>query len=261
MFLCIYASGYPSLEFVFDNYKLNASIAVPGVQSGYYGFEMSSSNPIRYFVTHLGQRRIFVFDENWNYVSNKSISSSIYYITQGGNYYYITASSTFLKTDLQFNILITYNSYGGYCGLYYNSTGDSIFVAPASLKVIHVFNFNLALTDTIAIAPYNPWSINAYNDQLYVGTSNGTILVIVNKQIIKQFDGCNGQNINLNSILFDQFDNIAAACSIVSPLYLLKTNGTYLNKNILTVDYPYYIGFDSKSRLVVVTTSVIFVYN
>jgi hypothetical protein len=134
-------------------------------------------------------------------------------------------------------------------------------VAPAYLDVIHVFNFNLALTDTISIPSYNPWSINAYNDQLYVGTTNGTILVIVNKQIIKQFNGCNGQNSNLNSILFDQFDNIGAACYITSPLYLLKTNGTYLNKNILTVDYPFYIGFDSKSRLVVVTSKVIFVYN
>ncbi len=117
------------------------------------------------------------------------------------------------------------------------------------------------MTYTIATSPYNPWSINAYNDQLYVGTSNGIIFVIVNKQIINQFNGCNGGGASLYSILFDQFDNIAAACSILSPLYLLKTNGTYLNKNIVTVDFPYYIGFDSKSRLVVVTSKVISVYN
>jgi hypothetical protein len=142
MFLCFYASGYPSLEFVFDNYKLNLSKTVPGVSSGLYGFEMSSSNPIRYYVTD-ASGQIFIFDEDWNYVSNKSISSSIYYITRGGNYYYITTSSTFLKTDLQFNILITYNLNGGCRGLYYNSTGDSIFVASASLLVIFLFNFNL----------------------------------------------------------------------------------------------------------------------
>jgi hypothetical protein len=100
--------------------------------------------------------------------------------------------------------LITYNLRNGYLGLYYNSSIDSILVAPAYLDVIHVFNFNLALTDTISIPSYNPWSINAYNDQLYVGTTNGTILVIVNKQIIIQFNGCNGQSVSLFSILFDR---------------------------------------------------------
>jgi hypothetical protein len=35
----------------------------------------------------------------------------------------------------------------------------------------------------------------------------------------------------LYSILIGQFDNIAAACYITSPLYSLKTVGTYLNKN------------------------------
>jgi hypothetical protein len=239
---------------------LNASIIVPGVSSGHYGYEMSSSMPLRYYVTDLSSK-IFIFDEDWNYVSFKLIQNNVYNIIRGVNYYYITVSTAFLKTDQQLNILITYNLFRGYLGLYYNSTIDSILVAPASLHVIHVFNFNLALTDTISIPSYNPWSINAYNDQLYVGTTNGTILVIVNKQIIKQFNGCNGQSVSLFSILFDQFDKIATACEIISPLYLLKTNGTYLNKNILTVDYPFYIGFDSKSRLVVVTSKVIFVYN
>jgi hypothetical protein len=155
---------------------------------------------------------------------------------------------------------MTVSSYW-FCGLYFNSTIDSIYVGYNLYTSIYVFNFNLVYTDTFGTGLYFPISINGYNNQLYVGTSNGTILVIVNRQIIKQFNGCNGQNSNLNSILFDQFDNIGAACYITSPLYLLKTNGTYLNKNILTVDYPFYIGFDSKSRLVVVTSKVIFVYN
>ncbi len=268
MFLCIYASGYPSLEFVFDNYKLNASITYTGSLAGYTGFAISSSNPIRYYVTNFYQKQILVYDEDWNYVYLNSINNNVYYIIRGGYFFYITgmtatfSGSIILKTDQQLNILITYVcSNCGYQGIYYNSTFDSIYVAAASMQVIHVFNFNLALTDTIATVPYNPWAINVYNNQLYVGTSNGTILVIENKQIIKQFNGCNGQSTTLKFILFDQFDNIAAACVIFSPLYLLKTTGNYLNKNIPTVNYANYIGFDSKSRLVVLTNNLILVYN
>jgi hypothetical protein len=148
-----------------------------------------------------------------------------------------------------------------FCGLYFNSTIDSIYVGYNLYTGIYVFNFNLVYTDTFGTGLYFPISINGYNNQLYVGTSNGTILVIVNRQIIKQFNGCNGQNINLNSILFDQFDNIGAACYITSPLYLFKTNGTYLNKNIPTLYYSSHIGFDSKLRLVAVTNNLILFYN
>lgn len=85
-------------------------------------------------------------------------------------------------------------------------------------------------------------------------------LVIVNKQIIKQFNACNGLSTFLLYISFDQFDNMATACDS-RQVYLYKTNGTYLNKNIPTLSWPGYIGFDSKSRLVVVGSSRISIYN
>lgn len=55
-----------------------------------------------------------------------------------------------------------------YYGLYHDSTNDFIYVAAAAsaLQAIHVFNLNLALTDTISVTPYNPFSINKYNNQL-----------------------------------------------------------------------------------------------
>ncbi len=238
-------------------------MTVTGVSSGYVGFGMSSLNPIQYYATHYHQDKIFVFDEDWNYVSNKSSFPEVYYMIPVGNYFYITGNDNIWKTDQQLNVSIRYNSTGSsplYRGLYYNSTNDLIYVASSNLRVIHVFNFNLTLNDSISITPYQPWSINENNNELYVGTTNGTMLVIVNKQIMKQFNGCNGQSVFLFSILFDDFNNMATSCANYQ-FYLYNTSGSYLNKSIPTDSNPMYIGLDSKSRLVVVKWAQISLYN
>jgi hypothetical protein len=60
-------------------------VTVTGVSYGYFGFGMSSSNPIKYYVTHFYEGKIFVFDENWNYVSNKSSFPDVTYMIPVGN--------------------------------------------------------------------------------------------------------------------------------------------------------------------------------
>jgi hypothetical protein len=238
-------------------------VTVTGVSSGYMGFGMSSSNPIQYYVTHYPQGKIFVFDEDWNYVSNKSSFLNVNYMIPVCNYFCITGRYKIWKTDKQLNVLFQYNSNDSsphYVGLYHNSTNDLIYVAAYNLQMIHVFNLNLTLNDSISITPYSPWSINEHNNELYVGTNNGTILVIVNKQIIKQFNGCNEQSALLFSSLFDDLNNMATLCAN-NQLYLYNTSGSYLNKSIPTVAYSNYIGLDSKSRLVVVTWIQITLYN
>jgi hypothetical protein len=235
-------------------------VTVTGVSSGYVGFGMSSLNPIQYYVTHYHQDKIFVFDEDWNYVSNKSSFPEVYYMIPGGNYSYITGDDNIWKTDQQFKVLIGKGSITDYRGLYHNSKNDLIYVAPFTLQVIHVFNLNLTLNDTISITSHLPWSINEHNNELYVGTTDGMMLVIVNKQIIKQFNGCNQQSVKLYSILFDDFNNMATSCANYQ-LYLYNTSGSCLNKSIPTDSNPMYIGLDSKSRLVVVKWAQISLYN
>ncbi len=238
-------------------------MTVTGVSSGYYGFGMSSLNPIQYYVTNRATKTIFVFDENWNYVLNKSSFLSVVYMIPEGNYFYITGDLNIWKTDHQLNVLLQYNSTESspsYRGLYYSSTNDLIYVAPYSLQMIHVFNLNLTLNDTISITPYKPHSINEHNNELYVGTANGTILVIVNKQIINQFNGCNQQIVIIFSIIFDDNNNMATSCAN-NQLHLYNTSGNYLNKSIPAVSSVRYIGLDSKSRLVVLTNTHISLYN
>jgi hypothetical protein len=265
------------LQYVFDNYKLNRSITVNGAPPRYYGFGMSTSNPIRYFVTHNQENKIYAFDEEWNYVSENIFTRPLFMISVG-NSFYITGDHNIWKTNQQLNLLIEYTeSSHNYNGLYYNSTNDLIYVTVPDLYEIHVFNLNLTFNHNISTPydydyGYKPWSINGYNNKVYVGTYSGTILEIVNNQTTNQFFGCNDQLPQVDSIpiLFDQFDNLATACiylqvsnnySQVSNLYLYNKNGSYLNKNISLNERCLFIGFDSISRLVVVLNSQITIYN
>ncbi len=160
---------------------MNRSITVNGDSDGYTGFSMSSSNPIRYYVTHYDQGKIFIFDDEWNYISEKASFTNAAFIISVGNNFYITGDSNIWKIDEQLNKLIQYDSYPSYLGIYYSSSDNLIYVAPQNWQVIHIFDLDLRLIDSILTAPYNPWSINGYNNQLYVGTAYyGMILVIVN---------------------------------------------------------------------------------
>ncbi len=185
----------------------------------------------------------------------------MFYILPAENYLYITGSDNIWKTDQQLNILIPFDySNADFSGLYYNSTNSLIYVASHNLGDIYVFNLDLALTDMISTSNSYPWSINGYNNQLFVGTDSGTILVIVNNLIIQQFNGCNEENTHLISMIFDEYDNMATGCNN-NYLYLYSKNGSFLNKNIPTVSDQAYLGFDLKSRLVVVTRTEISLYN
>jgi hypothetical protein len=73
-----------------------------------------------------------------------------------------------------------------------------IYGAAKSKSIIHVSDLNLVLNDTITTPSYTPISINGYNNQMYVGTDQGIILIIANKAIINTFNGCNGNSANAN---------------------------------------------------------------
>ncbi len=240
---------------------MKRSISITGVSTGNQGFGMKTSNPIQFYITNYVESKIFIFDEDWNYASNKPFKK-VNYMISIENFFWITGDVNIWKTDEELNILIQYNSTGynfGYSGLYFNSKSNLIYVVSYSLNLIKEFNLNVTVNNISIETPYYPWSINGYNNQLYVSTESGMIFVIVDKQIMRNFNGCNGKNFQIYSLLFDEYDNMATACDNFQ-LYLYNRNGDYLNKTIQTVDYPCFIGFDFKSRLVVVGDNQISLY-
>jgi hypothetical protein len=215
-----------------------------------------------YYVSDFWLSKIFILNESWSYVSSKVFSNPVYFTTIGSSFYAAGAQNIW-KLDQNLNILTKHTEFGPfprYKGIYYNSANNWIYVAPSDLNVIHVLDFNLRFHHTFSISAYQPWSIAEYNKQMYVGTSNGTILIIEKEVIIRTFNGCNGNAVALSYILFDQCGLMATSCHN-NQLYLYYPNGTYLGKNFITPVGPFYIGYDSNGRFVQISSTQINIYN
>jgi len=218
------------------------------------GFAMFTPSNSYYYVSDMGLNKIFILNESWSYVSSKTFSLPAY-LTTIGNSIYAIGTANIWKLDQNLNILIQYNAtkYNGtnpnYRGIYINSANNLIYTAPYAFKVIHVFNLNFSFSHNISTSTYNPYSIAGYNNQLYVGTLNGFILVIENEIFVRAFRGCNGNSTTLSSIIFDNCGLMATSCD-TEQLYLYYPNGTYIGKSFNTPANPRYIGYDSRGQFV-----------
>ena len=225
------------------------------------GFEIMNS--LFYVIDHTGWK-VCILDDNWSFHSFKTFTYPVYMITVE-NSLYMTGDKNIWKLDKNLNILIEYNATGTsplYRGLYFNSTNGFLYVAPAALTEIHVFYLNLTFNHSFSTSPYKPWSIEGYNNKLYIGTTNGTVLVVQNEGIVNQFNGCGGYSVELNSILFDECGYMATSCdSPLNKLYLHFANGTFTAKTMSTPEGPRYIGFDSKGHFIQISGQNITIYN
>jgi hypothetical protein len=231
-----------------------------------FGFSMFTPSNSYYYVSDWGLNQIFILNESLSYVSNKDFYYPAYLTTIGSSLY-ATGQTNIWKLDLNLNILIQYNATVTYPnprnrGIYFNSSNNFIYVAVSFYNEIHVFDLNLSLNHNISTSTFQPWSIAEYNNQLYVGTTNGTILVIVNEVILHTFNGCNGNSAVLSSVLFDQCGYMATSCNNpTNQLFLYHPNGTYFSKNYQTPANPRYIGYDSKGHFVQISAFQINIYN
>jgi hypothetical protein len=246
---------------LFSNLSLQSSFNQINSASfrGAMGFAMFNSY---YYVCDYWLSNIFILNESWSYVSSKVFSNPVYLTTIFSSLYAAGAQNIW-KLDQNLNILTKHTEFGpfpGYKGICYNSANNLIYVAPCNLNVIHVLDLNLRFNHTFSISTYQPWSIAEYNNEMYVGTSNGTILIIVNEVIIRTFNGCNANSVALSYILFDKCGLMATSCHN-NQLYLYYPNGTYLGKNSITPVSPYYIGYDSNGRFVQISNYQINIFN
>ncbi len=239
----------------FNGNRINSSI----------GFGFFSSCNTSYYVIDFGAGRVYILNDDWSFVSYKKFNYPACMITIGSSIY-MTGQSNIWKLDEDLNILIQYNSTNGtsskYRGISYNSKTGFIFVAPISLTEIQVFDLNLQYSHNISVSPYKPYFIIEYNNKIYVGTRNGTIIVIQNEVIINQFDGCNEANVQLSFIFFDQYGYMARICSeSTNKLFFYNSNGTYTGTSLSTPVNPRCIGFDTKGRFFLISHYQIIIYD
>ncbi len=111
------------------------------------------------------------------------------HLTTIGNSLYATGQTNIWKLEQNLTILNQYIGATGtthiYCrGIYFNSTSNFIYISAYNFNVIDVFYFNLSLSHNISTSTYQPFSIVEYNNQMYVWTTTGEILVIVNELLL-----------------------------------------------------------------------------
>ena len=211
-----------------------------------------------YYVTDYWGHNIILLNYNYDHVTNKTFIHPAYMLTINSNLY-ITGYSNIWKTDKYLNVLIAHNESGaGYRGIYFNCSENLIYAASRFYTYFQVFNTNLTLNYTVNVSSYYQYSFSEYNNELYIGTTNNTVLVVVNKVIIRSFNGCSASP--LNSIVSDNFGFMAISCETISKIDFYHSNGTYTGNSLTTSSNPMYVGFDSKGRFVLISQNQISIY-
>jgi hypothetical protein len=193
---------------------------------------------------------VFLLNDNYDYLTKKTFSKPNYIVNVNSSLY-ITGDVNIWKTDKYLNILITYSSSGPkYQGILYNCTENLIYVAPYTNTYLQVFDLNLNLySSTISVSPHFPFSLAENNNELYVGTTEKIVLVVVNKAIIRSFTACIADFIS--SMVFDKFGLMAIACKDDMKVKLFYPSGTYTFMNFATSEKVNDVRSDSKGRFVV----------
>ena len=255
---------------VFQNYKLRSNITTysfPKKKLNYmYGLGMvidSSYSSSKYYALSFGNSKITVFDENWDYLEWKEYSNPFSMIVVNDTFY-ISSLECIFKTDKYLNLIQKYNVTGfAFSSLYFNSTNNLIYVLSSLENLIYMYTSDLAnVVDIISTSPYLPWSMHAYNDRLYVGTDNGTVIVIVDKVIIQTIQVCgSSEDSNLISfILFDDNDYMVPVCFRSNILNLYHANGTFTGTNFTSPTLLTSINFDAKGRFIFTSLYQISIY-
>jgi hypothetical protein len=214
-----------------------------------------------YYVMDYVANIIFLLNDNYGYMNKKSFSKPTYILTIGSSLY-ITGDNDIWKTDESLNVLRKYSSQSSaqYRVMYFNCTENEIYVSSQQYKYIQVFHLNLTLKYNISTSSYNSRSFSEYNNQLYVGTIQSIVLVIVNKEIIRKFTVCLGMDY-VTSIVSDNFGLMAFSCYSNNSVKLYFSNGTFTSKSLTSSAGLNYACFDSKGQFVLISQTQINIYN
>jgi hypothetical protein len=129
-----------------------------------------------------------------------------------------------------------------------------------SNQTIIMFSLEFVVLDSISTTPYNPYGIQVNNNQMFISTTDGMVLIIINKVIAQKFKGCINSNSSIHSILLDEYNYLAISCSDDNALYLFNSNGSYTGMKMSALANPHFLSFDSKGRFVVISSTQISVY-
>ena len=142
-------------------------------------------------------------------------------------------------------------------GLYYDYSSNYLFVCDRSSNKIDVFDANLNSIRSISLSS-NPYNIAGFEHRLYVGTTDGKVLVVKNYNVISTYV-ITASSYGINGIYIDKYGYMALS-SANGIVYLYHTNGTNMNRSINATAQPYFTYFDSKGRFIINAYNAVTIY-
>ncbi len=135
-----------------------------------------------------------------------------------------------------------------------------------------ILQISLSLSSTIATYTFNsalygsPYSLNSYNNVMYVGTLASVVLTLSTTGVMTRLvTGCGGAINGISYIAFDSVGNMLQSCFNTGYAYVYSPSGSsysYSGISIYLTGTPYYADWDTRGSLAVMyDTAVIYFYN
>jgi hypothetical protein len=214
-----------------------------------FDFFIDSNVTYHYAINYNGPGCILKYSSDWEYLGMVTTTMTWpVYIKTIGNDIYIAADNTIFKTDKNLTVInsIDFFSYH-FRGIYHDQSTDSIYVAAYNSEFIFIFNRGLALLQTLSTSGNRPFALAGYQNKIYVGTMNHTILVLQNRTIVSTLNTiCE----IITSLLIDDYGTMLVLCRSPIMLYVYNVNGTMIGFYPVSGDVTY-MNFDSKGRFII----------
>lgn len=192
---------------------------------------------------------IIKFNASWDFITYKHFANDQFtFLKIIENKLFITGYNGFYQLDANLNLIKIYNSTAAnYRSLYFNKINGYFYLCSLNQYSISVLDIDLNFKKTINMQSTGPiTTIAGSNQNLYVGTYTGNVIVLENELIIKTFTRVCEKLIS--SITIDAFGFMYISCSQEIRVY--DINGKFLSSFVLTQNL-FQTGIDSSGRLIV----------
>jgi hypothetical protein len=147
--------------------------------------------------------RVFKFSNTWLFLSSQILPFySPYYFTFVNGNWFVTSDNGIYKTDSTFTNIVNSVTPDTHYGLYF--TNSTIYAVKSTCVIEYTTSLTVSFSNEIT-GDYTLWSITASGSTIYIGTSTGLVLVMVNRVVTDSFNACNGRASNtVNSIMVQE---------------------------------------------------------
>ena len=153
-----------------------------------------------------------------------------------------------------------YYNYVQYHSIYYGSISSVVYVASESAPGLSVFDTNCNFLRYMSFVGYSPsYSLSYFNGNLY-GDDGGSNVEVASKSTISFVAKYSTLCDYISSITFDSFGYMAVGCWYNQVALYNAYNGSYLNLQLATSNYPSFTVVDASGRLVSLSNNVIDIY-